>query len=104
MTPGATSRRLVRTRRTARVWRLTARNGGRFVVHRARRKFAGAERRTQLDDAFTLRTADDVARELGNMKGALMKAGQLLSFVIESLPEAAQQSLSSLYSDAPPMS
>ncbi len=104
MTPGAASRRLARARRTARVWRLTARNGGRFVVHRARRKFAGAERRTQLDDAFTLRTADDVARELGNMKGALMKAGQLLSFVIESLPETAQQSLSSLYSDAPPMS
>lgn len=57
-----------------------------------------------MDDAFTLRTADDVARELGNMKGALMKAGQLLSFIVESLPEAAQQSLSSLYSDAPPMS
>ena len=51
-----------------------------------------------------MRTADDVARELGNMKGALMKAGQLISFVVEVLPEAAQQSLASLYSDAPPMS
>ena len=29
--------RLVRWRRTARVWRLTARNGGRYVVHRVRR-------------------------------------------------------------------
>ena len=96
--------RLRRIERTWRVWRLTIRNGVRFVLHRVRRQFAGEVRRTELDDAFTLRTADDVARELGNMKGALMKAGQLISFVVESLPEAAQQSLSSLYSDAPPMS
>lgn len=93
-----------RLRRSARVWRLTARNGGRFVVHRARRRFASHEQRVVLDDAFSLRTADDVARELGNMKGALMKAGQLLSFIVESLPEPAQQALSQLYSDAPPMS
>lgn len=57
-----------------------------------------------MDDAFALRTADDVARELGNMKGALMKAAQIASVIIEALPEAAQESLSSLYSDAPPMS
>ncbi len=92
-----------RLRRSARVWRLTARNGVRFVVHRARRRLAPHHRRAELDDAFSLRTADDVARELGNMKGALMKAGQLISFVVEALPEPAQQSLSQLYSDAPPM-
>jgi predicted unusual protein kinase regulating ubiquinone biosynthesis (AarF/ABC1/UbiB family) len=101
---GTASPRVVRARRTLRVWRLTARNGLRFVTHRLRRRFAGTHRRSQLDDAFTLRTAEDVARELGNMKGALMKAGQLISFVVESLPEPAQQALSSLYSDAPPMS
>jgi predicted unusual protein kinase regulating ubiquinone biosynthesis (AarF/ABC1/UbiB family) len=73
------------------------------VVHRARRRFTSHEDRAELDDAFSLRTADDVARELGNMKGALMKAGQLISFVVEALPEPAQQALSQLYSDAPPM-
>ena len=73
-----------RLRRSARVWRLTARNGVRFVVHRARRRLAPHHRRAELDDAFSLRTADDVARELGNMKGALMKAGQLISFVVEA--------------------
>lgn len=93
-----------RLRRSGRVWWLTARNGGRFVVHRVRRRFAPAHRRADLDDAFTLRTADDVARALGNMKGALMKAGQLLSFIVEALPENAQQALASLYSDAAPMS
>ncbi|CAB4571257.1 MAG: hypothetical protein F2534_12345 [Actinobacteria bacterium] len=96
--------RTERLRRSARVWRLTARNGARFVAHRVRRRASPASRRAALDDAFAMRTADDVARELGNMKGALMKAGQLVSFVVESLPEPAQQALSQLYADAPPMS
>jgi predicted unusual protein kinase regulating ubiquinone biosynthesis (AarF/ABC1/UbiB family) len=96
--------RVTRVRRTARVWRLTARNGVRLAAHRTRRRFSDDEQRATLDDQFAMRTADDVARELGNMKGALMKAGQLLSFVVEALPESAQQALSSLYSDAPPMS
>lgn len=96
-------RRLLRARRTARVWRLTARNGVRFVLHRGRRTFVGAARKAELDDRFAIRTSEDVARELGNMKGALMKFGQLLSFVVEALPENAQQALSSLQADAPPM-
>ena len=96
--------RRVRIGRTLRVWRLTARNAVRFVAHRGRRRVTPRNRRAVLDDAFALRTADDVARELGNMKGALMKAGQLVSFVVEALPENAQQALSSLYADAPPMS
>jgi len=94
----------VRLRRSARIWRLTARNAWRLAAHRARRRLSSDADRTALDDAFAMRTAEDVARELGNMKGALMKAGQLLSFIVEALPEPAQQALSSLYSDAPPMS
>lgn len=95
--------RSTRFRRTLRVWRLTARNGARFVTHRARRLVTRHEHREALDARFAIRTSDDVARELGNMKGALMKFGQLLSFVVEALPPEAQQSLASLQSDAPPM-
>lgn len=51
-----------------------------------------------------MRTTEDVARELGDMKGALMKAAQLASTIIDALPEPARSSLSSLYADAPPMS
>jgi len=97
------SDRLLRVRRTARVWRLMARNGARFVLHRARRLFARDHRRATLDDRFTIRTAEDVARELGNMKGAMMKFGQLLGFIMEALPPEAQQALAMLQSDAPPM-
>lgn len=96
--------RLTRLRRAVRVWRLTARNGVRFAWHQVRRRVAPHHRREQLDQAFAIRTSEDVARELGNMKGALMKAGQLLSFVVEALPPEAQQALSSLQADAPPMS
>ncbi len=96
--------RVVRLQRTARVWRLTARNGIRYTVHRVRRRFAGGERREEMDNEFAIRTSEDVARELGQMKGALMKFGQLLSFIVEALPEDAQKALASLQADAPPMS
>jgi predicted unusual protein kinase regulating ubiquinone biosynthesis (AarF/ABC1/UbiB family) len=85
------------------VWRLTTRNGCRFAAHRVRRVVTRRDRRAALDTDFAIRTSADVARELGNMKGALMKLGQLLSFVVEALPPEAQQALSSLQSDAPPM-
>lgn len=95
--------RLVRWRRTARVWRLTVRNGVRFVVHRLRRSGRRGSRRDELDQQFAIRTSEDVARELGNMKGALMKFGQLLSFILEALPDDAQAALATLQSDAKPM-
>ncbi len=37
------------------------------------------------------------------MKGVLMKAGQLVSFIVEALPEEAQQALATLQADAAPM-
>ena len=80
-----------------------ARNGARFVLHRGRRSFSRGDQRDKLDDRFTIRTAEDVARELGNMKGAMMKFGQLLGFIMEALPVEAQQALAMLQSDAPPM-
>lgn len=96
-------RRLAHWRRTARVWRLTIRNAGRYVVHRVRRVLHRGDKRDALDERFAIRTSEDVARELGNMKGALMKFGQLLSFIVEALPNDAQQALATLQSDAKPM-
>ena len=90
-------------RRNLRLAGLGARGGGRFALHRARRTFASAGRREQLDTEFQLRTAEDVARELGNMKGAMMKVGQMASYLDTGLPEPVRQTLASLQSDAPPM-
>lgn len=95
-------RRLIE--RNLRLARLAARGGGRYALHRARRTFASAERREALDTSFQLRTAEDVTRELGNMKGAMMKIGQMASYLDTGLPDPVRQTLASLQSDAPPMS
>ena len=42
-------------------------------------------------------------RELGQMKGVMMKAGQMLSWVADGLPPQAAAALASLQADGPPM-
>lgn len=93
-----------RLSRSMRIWRLTARRTTHYVFTKVRGVAADEERRRQLDEQFKIRTAEDVARELGNMKGVIMKAGQMLSFILDGLPEAARASLASLQGDVPPMS
>jgi predicted unusual protein kinase regulating ubiquinone biosynthesis (AarF/ABC1/UbiB family) len=92
-----------RLQRTARVWRLTARRAAHWGVVRARGARASEEERARLEERFAIRTAEDVARELGNMKGAIMKAGQMISFIAEGLPPEAQAALATLQADVPPM-
>lgn len=89
--------------RTAKVWKLSARNSARFAVMKVRGAASPAERRAELDEQFAIRTAADVAKELGEMKGVLMKAGQLISFIFETLPDEAQAALATLQADAAPM-
>ncbi len=85
------------------MWRLSARRGADWAVHRVRRVTATDEEKVELDTRFVIRTAEDAARELGQMKGAMMKVGQLLGFILEGLPEEAQRALATLQADAPPM-
>src|SRR5207253_8690924 len=76
-----------RVSRGAEVARLASQVGAAAASNRARRVFASAERREALDAELQLRTAEQVAGVLGNMKGALMKVGQLASFVDDGMPE-----------------
>jgi predicted unusual protein kinase regulating ubiquinone biosynthesis (AarF/ABC1/UbiB family) len=92
------------TWRSRRMWKMTARSASRFATTRAKRIVTPAERRAELDAQFAIRTAEDVARELGEMKGVLMKVGQLVSFIAEGLPDEAQRALAALQADAAPMS
>lgn len=94
---------LLRGRR-AELARMSGRVGRRAAVNRAKRVFAGAERREVLDEELQLHTAEEVARTLGQMKGALMKLGQLASFVDDGMPEPMRQALEQLQQSAPPMS
>ncbi|HEX7168915.1 MAG TPA: AarF/ABC1/UbiB kinase family protein [Acidimicrobiales bacterium] len=93
-----------RRERSTEVARLGTRVGVDYALHRARRTFADAARRDELDRAFELATAADIAASLGNMKGALMKLGQMASYLDDGLPEPLRDALATLQQDAPPMS
>lgn len=83
--------------------RTATRAGGAWAADRARRVFADAERREALDTARQLRTAEQVAEALGSLKGALMKIGQMASYLDQGLPEPVRDALAQLQADAPPM-
>jgi predicted unusual protein kinase regulating ubiquinone biosynthesis (AarF/ABC1/UbiB family) len=89
--------------RNARLAAIGARTGTRTAVHAVRRATASEARRAELDAAHQLRTASDVAAALGEMKGALMKLGQMASYLDDGVPEPVREALASLQQDAPPM-
>jgi predicted unusual protein kinase regulating ubiquinone biosynthesis (AarF/ABC1/UbiB family) len=93
-----------RAQRNADVARLGVAIGSSYATTAARKLFASAERRIELDEARELRTAEAVAERLGHMKGALMKLGQMASYVDEGLPAPLREALAQLQSNAPPMS
>jgi predicted unusual protein kinase regulating ubiquinone biosynthesis (AarF/ABC1/UbiB family) len=97
-------RRTVRGRRNLDIAGLGMQVGGTYATTAARKLFATAERRVELDRERELRTAEAITERLGNMKGALMKLGQMASYVSDGLPEPMRAALSELQSNAPPMS
>jgi predicted unusual protein kinase regulating ubiquinone biosynthesis (AarF/ABC1/UbiB family) len=92
-----------RVERSARVWWLTTRRGAHWATVKVRGVGADEARKAELEQRFAIRSAEDVAAALGNMKGAIMKLGQLVSFIAEGLPPEAQQALASLQADVEPM-
>ncbi len=90
--------------RSARVARLGARVGATHMSTAARKVFADAPRRIELTEQRQLRTAQHVADELGQMKGALMKLGQMASYLDDALPLPLRTALAALQNNAPPMS
>jgi predicted unusual protein kinase regulating ubiquinone biosynthesis (AarF/ABC1/UbiB family) len=93
-----------RVRRAAPLAALSARTAGEALVVGLRGKLKDTDR-----GEFHVRTAERYAELLGRSKGALMKAGQMLSFVSASHAVPAefqsiyQVALTRLRDDAPPM-
>ena len=81
-----------------------AKAGGAYALHRARRTFASAARQELLDHEFELKTAESITEALGNMKGAMMKLGQMASYLDQGMPEHVRAALAELQANAPPMS
>lgn len=53
---------------------------------------------------FEMRTAEQVSEALGHMKGAMMKLGQMASYLDQGMPEHVRNALAELQHNAPPMS
>lgn len=90
--------------RNLQVAKLAARTGGSWASWRARRIFADAGDRREIDTRFELKTAAQITESLGEMKGALMKIGQMASYLDHGLPEHVRVVLAELQHNAPPMS
>jgi predicted unusual protein kinase regulating ubiquinone biosynthesis (AarF/ABC1/UbiB family) len=65
---------------------------------------ARRQRREQLRARYHMQVAEEATQLMGNMKGAFMKLGQILSFATEIVPENVREMLKRLQMDAPPMS
>jgi predicted unusual protein kinase regulating ubiquinone biosynthesis (AarF/ABC1/UbiB family) len=90
--------------RGAALARLLLRIGGRYAARSPRLLFASVKERQQLRYDLALRSADEVAEELGSMKGVLMKVGQMASYIYEDLPDYFRAAMGRLQQNAPPMS
>lgn len=90
--------------RNATVAKVGAKTSGRWAVTQAKKTFASAERKDELDAEFELKTTEDVVASLGNLKGAMMKLGQMASYLDIGLPENARATMAQLQTDSPPMS
>jgi predicted unusual protein kinase regulating ubiquinone biosynthesis (AarF/ABC1/UbiB family) len=69
----------------------------------ARSALADDAARRRLQAERERRDAEDVVASLGHMKGALMKLGQMASYLDDGMPEPMRVALAQLRADAPPM-
>jgi len=90
--------RTLRTSTTA--MKLSARMAGSSL----QQLVVGHEKATQIKAATQMAIAEDVAESLGELKGLLMKMGQIMSYMDFALPENVRHILSSLQDRTQPMS
>lgn len=92
-----------RAGRLARIGRLWARLSASWLGATLRRAFASRERRARIDQARRRADAARVAETMGQMKGAFMKLGQMMSFVTDQIAPEYRAALASLQAQAPAM-
>jgi predicted unusual protein kinase regulating ubiquinone biosynthesis (AarF/ABC1/UbiB family) len=92
-----------RLHRLTRIGRLSARLATSSAGARVRRLVARRGRSDMEQEARRVRDARAVTRAMGEMKGAFMKLGQMLSFVSDAVPAEYRAALESLQAEAPPL-
>ena len=89
--------------RIAKIGRLSARLWTSSIGAWFRRRFTSKARRAAYDESRRKADAEAVTRTMGEMKGAFMKLGQMMSFVSDDVPPEYRAALQSLQAKAPPM-
>ncbi len=74
-----------------------------YAVSKVKRLFQGAEAAAASLDAAHLKNAARIAETLGELKGAVMKLGQIISIQEEMVPKEFRTLLGKLQAQAPPM-
>ena len=92
-----------RLARLSRIGRLSAGMSASWLGASVRRLFASRAARVRIDEARRKADAQRVAETMGQMKGAFMKLGQMMSFISDGIPAEYQAALKQLQSQAPPM-
>lgn len=92
------------TTRTGRFFRLAGMTGSvasRYAARRARNLFSNEDEDSRRD--YYTRMADEIAGTLGDLKGAVMKVGQIASQTQDFLPRELTEALQRLQKEAPAM-
>ena len=93
-----------RTSRFFRVGTLAGKVSSSYLGQRIKKVFVSDEKAEESLAAAHLRNALRVAKTLGQLKGALMKVGQMMSLYSDILPKEFTTILASLQKEAPPVS
>ncbi len=93
-----------RLRRLARMGQMAASVSGSLAAEKISGVFRAEENRENAREKVLIDQAKKAVRTLGDLKGAAMKMGQMLSTLPDhQLPDVVRQELSSLQRDTPPM-
>lgn len=92
-----------RNTRNLKLARLTSRHILSNAWTRVRLLFARKEKKEAIREARRLANSERLYETLGDMKGLMMKLGQIMSFVDETMPPEYRESLAQLQRAAPPM-
>jgi predicted unusual protein kinase regulating ubiquinone biosynthesis (AarF/ABC1/UbiB family) len=92
-----------RLARLSTIGRLSAGLSASWLGARVRRLFAGKAGRARIDAAQREASARRITETMGQMKGAFMKLGQMMSFVSTGAPPELTAQLARLQRDAPAM-
>ncbi len=95
---------LTRGRRFVKLAKMTASVAGRYTRSRLKGVFQSDEDRARDIERTHAANGEEMAQTLGELKGAVMKIGQMASVAQDILPDEMAEALTSLQKEAPPMS